>query len=157
MSKERQQQLKGAKYNDSDEEELSLDLDSDELGGQDDTLDDLSDNDSEYHLGTGTKITFNLQNNKEHGEVEQLDQIEELEKQIAMMKMDQKDEDKSNQTLQRILTEPIFTDELSLGKELDDFLEELDIHSSANETSTISKSIVSFQLSEFHQNILEIG
>ncbi|KAL9647656.1 hypothetical protein ABK040_015146 [Willaertia magna] len=83
-----------------------------------------------------------LQKQKE--EKEKL-RIEELEKDVQTMKVDnEKEELKQNITLQRILNEPTLTDDLSFGKELDDFLKELDsfsVDNDANNTPLLKEKI----------------
>ncbi|KAG2377509.1 hypothetical protein C9374_009025 [Naegleria lovaniensis] len=68
-------------------------------------------------------INNHKQNSHDH--VSNSLQIEDLEREIALMKVNEKDEMKINQNLMKILNEPILTDDTDLGRDLEQFLEDI--------------------------------
>ena len=115
--------------NDFSDDDLSLEL-GDSSGDDDEyieNMDDVSD-DSQPIIGREDSRYIDPERQK----------ILELERELEMLNTTQSSSYNDN-TLQRILSEPMFTDDTALTKDLEDFLEELNDNSTENDTTTISK------------------
>jgi len=116
----------------SSDDDLSLELGDDSSGDEYiENMDDVSDN-SQPIIGHDDDRYIDPERQK----------ILELERELEMLN-NTHSSSYDNNTLQRILSEPMFTDDTALSKDLEDFLEELNDNSTENDTTTASKLRVS--------------